>query len=124
MPVERDLEFERRVFDGGIDAIVIFGYAKNILKHRWPEAEPAIVRHSTFAYRYAKNILKDRWPEAEPAIMKNPNLLYHYIEMFVKKRWPEMEPSLQKDPTIWRMYIEELLEPLGQDIDVWDTELW
>ena len=60
----------------------LYYYACDVLKARWLEAEPVIMKEPEWAYRYACYILKARWPEAEPVIMKNPRWARAYAERF------------------------------------------
>ena len=53
-----------------------FEYARDIIKGRWPEAEPAIMKDPKWAYYYALNVIGGRWREAEPEIMKDPEAAY------------------------------------------------
>ena len=48
-----------------------FFIARDVIKGRWPKAEPYIKDDARWAYNYAKYIIKGRWPEAEPVIMKS-----------------------------------------------------
>jgi len=123
------------------------GYAQRVIKGRWPEAEPYIIRTPESAYYYADHVLNDRWPEAEPQILKSPKYSYWYAlrvikgrwpeaestilespesaaaytQNIIKGRWPEAEEVLKKDPEAWEEYLG-VLEYLGQDIDVWEEE--
>ena len=46
-------------------------YSRDVIKGRWPEADPIIIREPYLAYHYAKDVIKGRWPEAESKIMKD-----------------------------------------------------
>jgi len=50
-----------------------------------------LVKNPEYAYYYAKFIIKGRWPEAEPYIMKDkdPYLIVWYARYIIKGRWPE-----------------------------------
>ena len=67
----------------------LYRYARNVLKARWFEAEPVIMKEPEWAYYYACHVLKARWREAEPVIMKDPCWAYLYS---FKARWLEAEP--------------------------------
>jgi len=71
------------------DAESAYLYSINIIKDRWPEAEPHIMKDPWFAYLYARFIIKGRWPEAEPYIMKDAESAYLYAICIIKGRWPE-----------------------------------
>lgn len=45
--------------------LIAVDYAIFVLKGRFYEAEPYIMRDKQCAYFYAKHIIKGRWPEAE-----------------------------------------------------------
>lgn len=45
-----------------------FFYSRDVMKTRWPEAEPYIMKHPAYACLYATDVLKKKWPEAEPYI--------------------------------------------------------
>jgi hypothetical protein len=55
-------------------------------------------------YEYARDIIKGRWPEAEPYIMKDLSTILEYAMNVIKGRWPEAEPYLRKDKSIWNYY--------------------
>ena len=40
----------------------------------------------TWAYEYAANIIKSRWPEAEPVIMKEAEWAFYYAENTIEGR--------------------------------------
>ena len=71
-------------------------YAIYVLKSRWKEAEPLIMKHHAYAYYYAGNILNNRWIEAEPFIMKDPEYAYYYAKNILKSKWEEAEPYIRK----------------------------
>ncbi len=84
----------------------LYRYALYIIKGRWPEAEPYIMRDSWWAYGYALDVLEDRWPEAEPYIMKDPARALLYALNVLKRRWPEAESVIKQDSTRWERYKE------------------
>ena len=69
-------------------------YALDIIKGRWIEAEPALMKEPYYAYIYAKYIIKGRWPEAEPYIKTDQYFAYQYARTILKKRWLEVEPYI------------------------------
>ena len=99
-------------------------HAADVLKERWPEAEPKIAVHGEASYYYAKDVIDGRFPAGEPAIAKEAqlSLLYArvilhgrfkageavlrksahyavpYATEFIKGRWPEAEPYIARDP--------------------------
>jgi hypothetical protein len=50
----------------------------DVMKQRWPEAEPTIRTDPERAYWYARDVMKQRWPEAEPTIRTDPERAYWY----------------------------------------------
>ena len=82
------------------NAISAMNYAINVMKKRWPEAEPYIMKDPKSANEYTTHVLKKRWPEAEPYIMKDPTSAADYaFHFFRQDGWPEAEPYIMKDPT-------------------------
>jgi hypothetical protein len=57
-----------------------------------------------WAYWYAREIIKGRWPEAEPYIMKDPQWALIYARDVIKDRWPEAESYIEKDTQLARKY--------------------
>lgn len=83
-----------------------FYYARDIIKGRWIEAEPYIMKGTYFAYWYAKMIIKGRWLEAEPYIMKIATIATWYATGIIKGRWIEAESYIKKDLFQWVQYVE------------------
>ena len=83
-------------------------YATEVIRSRWPEAEPYIMK-SDYAVEYAKEIIKGRWPEAEPYIMKS-NYAVDYAINVIEDRWPEAEPYIMKDPLSTYIYATEVIK--------------
>ena len=83
-------------------------FAVDVLGHRWPEAEPYILKDPFFAYYYALNVVKEKWPEYEKVMLSNPkkymNYLVGYATNVIKGRWPEAEAHMT--PTVRNRYIE------------------
>lgn len=75
------------------DPEVALNYALQQQK-RIPELEPLILTDFTSAFWYAVDVMKERWPEIEPELLKKENtmLISIYIEQVIKERWPEAEP--------------------------------
>jgi len=87
-----------------------YHYALNILKDRWPEAEPYILKNEIIIIEYITNVIKERWPEAELIIMKDPYNAYLYAYRILKRRWPEAEPYIMKDPPIALNYARFVIQ--------------
>ena len=79
-------------------------YAENIIKGRWPEAEPYIMKVTESAYFYAKYVIKGRWLEAEENIMKDPYFAAEYAKYILKERWLDAESYIMKDEEEWEEY--------------------
>jgi hypothetical protein len=75
---------------GGDDIIV---YAKDVIRKRWPEAEPRIMQTSWLAVRYAREVIKARWSEYEKKMIEASDVksMYEYIRSVINDRWPEFE---------------------------------
>jgi hypothetical protein len=79
-------------------------YAMDVIKGRWPEAEPIMIKDPYWGYKYAMDIIKGRWPEAEPVIIQHPYWAYFYARNVIQGRWPEAEPVIRQDKLDWREY--------------------
>ncbi len=84
-----------------------YHYAKNVLKGRWIEAEPYIIKNPQWASNYSVDIIKGRWPEAEPVIMKTSRTAYWYALCVIKGRWIEAEPIIKQNSKRWYTYCKE-----------------
>lgn len=73
-----------------------FLYARDVLKGRWPEAEPLIARDPMCSYLYARDVIKGRFPEGEPAI--EASVLYSdlYARGVLKGPWPKSGAQKKK----------------------------
>jgi len=65
-------------------------YARDIIRGRWEEAEPTLLKNPQQAYFYARYVIKGRFPEAEPAIVKNSELASKYAK------------DVMHDPYFWK----------------------
>jgi hypothetical protein len=99
-------------------------YAKEILRGRWPEAEPQIIKDPDISYQYASDVMHGAWPEAEYWMLhrKEPkhgppdlaNACVYAKE--IKGRWPELEKLLLlmgerdgPDPTLITWYADHVI---------------
>lgn len=57
----------------------------------WSDVIHIIIRSSSLSYMYAKYIIKKRFPEGEPAIMKDSYNAFWYVKSVLKCRWLEAE---------------------------------
>lgn len=48
-----------------------YWYAHVVVKKRWEQGEPVILRSPQFSYFYSKRVIKGRWEEAENIIFSN-----------------------------------------------------
>jgi hypothetical protein len=64
------------------DLYILLCYAQFILKRRWPEAEPYIMKDPDAAVLYAADVIEDRWPEAEQYIKQDPGAAQDYSDTF------------------------------------------
>jgi len=86
-----------------------YWYAEDIIKGRWPEAEPVIMTRMLWAYRYAEAIIKGRWPEAEPYIMESVEYAYMYAQFVIKGRWKEAEETIMTEKYWWNKYYDRFI---------------
>ena len=84
-----------------------YNYALDIIKGRWKEAEPYIMTSPYYAYYYARYITKERFPAAESIIMKNSIYAYYYARDIIEGRWIEAEPYIMESDEDWRWYCHE-----------------
>ena len=64
-------EYKQKIISSG-NMSKMLAFAKDIIKGRWEEAEPVIMKDVWYAYLYAKDIIKGRWEEAEEYIKQDP----------------------------------------------------
>lgn len=64
------------------DTTHITFYSRNVIKGRWPAAEPYIIKSPVYAYTYAVDVIKGRWLEAEEFIMSDEYWWRNYCEDF------------------------------------------
>ena len=102
MPL-KPIKTKQRILADGMTAEKAVNVAK-MIKTRWPEAEPIILKDPYSAYEYAKEIIKGRWPEAEPTISKNSLAAYYYARDVIKGRWPQGEKAINRKHYFKRGY--------------------
>ena len=71
-------------------------YARDILKGRFPEAEPVIAKDPRAACLYAQFSVRGRFPDGEHVISKDPHYAFTYAKYVIKGRWPEAEANIAK----------------------------
>ena len=94
---EKQLLLDKDIYD-------LYYYARDVIKGRWPEAEPHIMTDPRWAYRYALDVIKGRWPEAESIIMTDSEWAAEYAKNIIKGRWLEAEPISIQDNYYWKWY--------------------
>lgn len=112
-------------------------YARDILKRRWPQAEPIIQTNVNYAHYYAKDVIRGRWPEEEKTMldhakeeMQHPNFrpglyqqalkdMVNYAQNVIFGRWPEAEPLLKQNKFVWQEYVKTIIDQYGvKDVGV------
>jgi hypothetical protein len=80
-------------------------YATQVIRGRFPEAEPYILKGNTpfLVYDYAKYVINGPWPEGEHIILQDLYTTMMYIIQVLKRRWPEAETHL-KGTGYWSEY--------------------
>lgn len=78
---------------------MVYIYAVNVIDGRWPEGEEAMLKwHDNdgkyILYLYAKEIINGRWIEAEQAILTCSEATYYYAAYIIKERWEEAEYAM------------------------------
>lgn len=109
---------------------IAYYYARDIIKGRWEEAEPYIMKSPEWGYDYATYIIKGRWEDAEPYIMTDPANAYAYAENILGNdpkwtnapghengRWPEAEQYIIKEPEIAALYAVDVMKKRWRDIE-------
>ena len=106
MPL-KPIKFKQRIFANGIDAEKAV-YVAKMIKKRWPEMEPLIIKHPETAYQYALFVIRGRWPEAEPVILQNNTFANYYAYYVIRDRWPELEQKYKthSKSVFYKDYIE------------------
>lgn len=70
------------------------------------EVEPIlhiIKKSPSYAYWYAR-LIKGRWIEAEPYIMRDPVYVFYYAIGVIRGRWLEAEPIIRTNGHWWESY--------------------
>lgn len=89
------------------DPYVAGAYARRVLKKRWSEMEPLILKDLIGAAYYAEDFFPNGWPELEKSILnsdptndRNKRAASHYANKVIKGRWKEAE-ALMKPRYEW-----------------------
>ena len=72
--------------------------------------ESKVIINPKWAYWYARDVMKQRWPEAEPTIRTDPQWAYGYARSVMKQRWPEAEPTIRTDPAWAYWYAMDVMK--------------
>ena len=86
------------------------GYAKNVLKGRFPEGEATMATDPRWSCDYAIYVLGGRFPEGEAAIATDAYWAFGYAADVLKGRFPEGEAAIAKDPIWAKEYLERFPE--------------
>lgn len=96
-----------------------YQYARQVIRKRWPEAEPYIVKDPEYACYYARDLFKGRWEDAEHTIAQDPRCAAIYAKYVLAKdsnykyengRFPEAEPYIITDAYYSYYYAREILK--------------
>jgi hypothetical protein len=88
----------------------ILRYVDFVVKGRWLEAEPRIIRMlGGQAVWYARYILKRRWTEAEPSLQTDAMPACNYAIDVIGGRWPEAEEAIATDEEAAEEYLVKIL---------------
>jgi len=79
-------------------------YARKVLKTRWPDAEPYILKDASGAEFYAETVINGPWPEAEHVIILSPSTATYYSINCLKNRWPAAEQIIKQNKLSWNRY--------------------
>jgi len=90
----RWLEYESVLINDNPDPAALANYARNIVRERWPAAEPFILKDIDASYFYARDVIGGRWPEAEPIIAQDPVFAKRYAEHVIHGAFKQAEPIL------------------------------
>jgi hypothetical protein len=101
---QEDAEIIKHGYIGKKSPVVASVFAVSILKERWYDAEPYIMKDPEEAYKYAYEVVKGRWPECEHILMKDPYWAYVYATYIIKNVWPEAEPYIRTNEIYWNWY--------------------
>jgi hypothetical protein len=93
-------------------------YARTVIRGRWQEVEPALMRTPYYINRYARSVLKGRWREAEPTLLQCPTAAVEYASRVLRGRWSEAEKVIVVDPAAAAAYAHEILNKRWPDAEV------
>lgn len=106
-----------------------YHYASKIIKRRWPEAEPTILKDPYSSYSYTTSVMPGRWEAAEPIMMQYPEVAVLYARQILANdpewtktpghengRWPEAEPYIMEKPEYSVNYATRVIKGRWKDI--------
>jgi len=64
-------------------------------ERRSPDLEQVLVKDPVWAFMYARDVIKGRWPEAEPVIATSPEDTYYYGLYLISKNI-KLSPEIEK----------------------------
>ncbi len=81
---DRNSKFEEKLLNSNQPRLIM-NYCTEVLKCRWPEAEPLLFKTPKWAYQYTVMLIGDRSFAAEEAMLYNrpdlfPDVFYSYLE--------------------------------------------
>lgn len=85
-------------------------YSLHVIKGRWIEAEPHIMKDYRSIYEYCLLVTKKRWIEAEPVLLQCHEWAYVYSYIIMKTRWLELEKTILNDHIWAEEYIENIMK--------------
>lgn len=80
------------------------GYLYNASDYNYDPVRHIIKKCPRWANWYAQCVIKGRWIDAEPYIMKDSAWAALYAKDVIGNRWKEAEPYIKKDVLCWRSY--------------------
>lgn len=86
------------------DPFCSYLYAAYVIKGRWTEVESIVMTDPYTTFCYARNVIKGRWIEAEPIILTCSKQAANYATFIIGERWPEAEPILKANHSDWVLY--------------------
>lgn len=87
------------------DPYFSYMYASDIIGGAWPEGEETISQDAGYSVLYAE-LLGHRFPAGEPAILKNSWSIVDYARTVIKGPWPEGEEAVKINSDAAKSYLE------------------
>lgn len=87
-----------------------YSYAKDILKGRFEQGEPAISKNASYSLKYAKDVLGGRFELGEKSIARNVETAYEYARDIIKERWYTGEKEILKNSWYAYLYAKNVIK--------------